>query len=489
MQGGFEKFRKKQARITLINALIWGLAALLLAAGTLLLIDKLSNASLHTVLYVLIPLAAFMIAAGAGYLFFRKQDKTLAKGLDEEFALNERVQTMLEFRDVQTDMVRLQRKDAQERLEKLPVSGWKWKGTWSCVAALVCAAAIFVTGLAIPKRTDADNQPQKPEIVFEITDDQKTKLATLIANVKNSNAEEEVRTAILTELNGLQLALDDMQTANELYEELRRIITSIDDFVEGRNTYKRVYNAIRGSSTETVQQFAIGIGLNDFATRFDALRALLQNEEEDNGIALTAIATFTTDLKLRFDGVEESEEDALVIAIANFIADMESVAALDPTVYTYERVFDNVTAAFNGNTIALASALTQQTDNRSVTNATVEQLIAIFKLPANMVPEWGGEKLEGLQGEEETDPDTPPEHGDGIIVDGIVYPSNEKVYDYYTKVICEYGKVFEGDAHNYKAAMNELIAQGVADGTISPETEEMLRSYLDALSGSEVSQT
>ena len=67
-----------------------------------------------------------------------------------------------------------------------------------------------------------------------------------------------------------------------------------------------------------------------------------------------------------------------------------------------------------------------------------------------------------------------------------MYPSNETVYDYYTKVICEYGKVFEGDAYNYKAAINTLISEGIADGTINPEVEEMLRAYLDALSGAEV---
>ena len=486
MQGGFVKFRKKQACITLINSLIWGLAAALLAVGALLLTAKLNKTSLQLIFYVLIPIAAFIVAAGVCYLLSRQKDKKLAKRLDEEFALGDRVQTMIEFQDGQTAMIRLQRKDAQARLDGLSASKFKWKGLWACVAALTCAAAVFVAGLIVPKTKAAGNDtpPKQPVIVFEITNDQKTKLATLIKNVKESKAEDGVKTAIVTELDALQLALEEIDTADALYTELVRIILVIDGFVENHNTYKRVYEPIRASEVETVQQFAIGIGLNDFPTVFEGLKTAFQNEEKNNETVLAAIAAFTSELKARFAEVLEKEDDLLMLAIPLFIADMETVAALDPSKYSYDKVLDNVSTAFNDNVRGLTTALEQQTDNRAVTSNTIEQLISIFNLPPELIPDWGGAALEGLGGSA-PQPDEPPEHGDGIIVDGIVYPSNETVYDYYTKVICEYGKVFEGDAHNYKKQINMLISECVANGTISPEVEEMLRTYLDALSGSE----
>lgn len=45
MQGGFNKFRKKQRLIALINSFVWGIAAAIFAVGGLLLIDKLNTKS------------------------------------------------------------------------------------------------------------------------------------------------------------------------------------------------------------------------------------------------------------------------------------------------------------------------------------------------------------------------------------------------------------------------------------------------------------
>ena len=299
-----------------------------------------------------------------------------------------------------------------------------------------------------------------------------------------------VKTSLVTELEQLFAALNEtdetklIDTAEELYPELARIIVAVDGFVEDHNTYKRIYETIRASEIETVQLFAIGIGLNDMTTIFDKLIPLFENEEENNETTLLAVNTFATEIKTRFALLDEKAEDALVLAVSQFIVDAEGVAALDATTYTYAKVFTQLDRIFSDNLLPFGVALTQQTDNRKVVSDAIEKLITIFNLPADWIPDWGGKSLAGLDGYTNVEPEEPTLPGDGIIVDGIQYPSNEKVYDYYTKVICEYGKVFEGDAHNYKAAINMLIAQGVEDGTIDPETEEMLRKYLDKLSGS-----
>ena len=489
MQGGFVKFKKKQARITLINSLIWAVAAAMIAVGALLLISKLAEISIHIAFYVTIPVCVFAIVAGACYLFIRKKDKQIAKRLDEELLIQDRVQRMVEFQNSQTDMIRLQREDTQARLQSIELSQFRWKGLWSCLIALACAVAIFVTGMLIPKRVKDENNtpPPPPTIEFEITDDQKTRLATLIKNIRESKAENNVKATILNELESLLISLDDIDTASVLYQKVSDVIVVIDDYVEEYNTYKRVYDPLRASEEQTVQIFAIGIGLNNLPATRDALDTMLQNPEKDNVVALTAIGDFVTELSARFAEVRERAEDSLMVALTTLLQDLQGVAQLDPAIYSYDKVFENFNTAMNNNVKALATALEQQSTNRSVASEAIRSLISIFKLPADAIPDWGGRALEGLEGlEEKPEDDMPP--GGGIIIDGIQYPSNEEVFDYYTKVICEYGKVFEGDVYNYKAAINALISEGIANGTISPEVEKMLRDYLDALSGTEVEQ-
>lgn len=502
MQSGFTKFRKKQARITLINSLIWGIATTLLAVGGLLLTAKLLKKSLPLFLYVLIPVCSFAAAWCICYFLSRSKDDKLAKRLDKEFALNDRVQTMIEFQDKQTPMIRLQRTDAQARLEATSLSKFKWKGLWACLTALVCAAAIFVTGLALPK-TEAEGDdlpPAPPEIVFEITDLQKTKLARLIQNVKESKAEDVVKTTIVAELEGLQLSLDEIETANELYEKIAAVIVTVDEFVEQHNTYKRVYEEIRANKSIALHQLAFGVALNDLPARIDMIKAELSSEtdkikeelssemDEKSKTSLAAIAAitaFVNDLRDSLAILDENETDGLMVAFTALIEDLTAVANLDYEKYAYDTVFDELTSAFNNHVKAIETALNQQTENRTVTSDVIERLIVIFNVPSEKIPFYGGTPLEGLEGSGNND-DEEVVPGDGIIIDGTQYPSNETIYDYYIKVICEYGQVFENEehAHNYKKEINDLISTGVANGTITPELEEMLRSYLDALSGS-----
>ena len=490
MQGGFVKLKSRQEKMNIINALIWALAAATFAVGALLVVSKLAAISIHIAIYIVISVLAGGVAANIAYFVGYKKDKELAKRLDEEFALNDRVKTMVEFQGEHTDMISLQREDAQTRLKNISTSQFRWKGVWSCVAAIMCAAAILVTGLVVPQRTK-DNQnntpPAPPTIEFEISDDQKTRLATLIKNIRESKADSAVKSTILTELESLLIALDDIDTASVLYQKVSASILVMDNFVEEYNTYKRIYGPIRANEVPTVQIFAIGIGMNSLPTTRDTLDGMLQNAEKDNTVALEAITLFVNELDASFAATRESAEDPLVIAITDLIEDLKTVTELDPAVYSYDKVFESFNKAINDNIKALATALEQQTTNRGVTSDAIRSLISIFKLPADAIPEWGGKALEGLEGLEEK-PEDDMKPGDGIIIDGIQYPSNEQVFDYYTKVICEYGKVFEGDVYNYKAAINTLISQGIADGTISPEVEKMLRDYLDALSGTEVEQ-
>lgn len=487
MQGGFVKFKKEQAYRTLVNSLILGIAAALFAVGGLLLISKLSNTVLPWFVYVLSGVGGFIAAGGVFYFFCRGKDKKLAKRLDKEFALNERVQTMIEFQDTETPMIRLQRTDTQERLESTPLSKLRWKGIWACLTALACAAAIFVIGLAMPKAKAKGNDISStpPKIEFVITDLQKTRLASLIQSVEDSSAEEVVKTTIVTQLKELQLSLDEIKTPDELYEKIAAIIVVVDGFVEDYNTYKRVYEVIRANDLIALQQLSFSVAFNDLPDRIALIKAELSSEDEDSATALLSIAAFVNGLRDSLALLEENEADGLMVAFATLLEDLDAVAALDATTYKYDKVFDALTNAFNENVKDITLALNQQTENRTVTSNTIERLIAIFNVPLEKIPPYGGAPLEGLE-DSGKEPSEKPKPGDGIIIDGMIYPSNETVYDYYIKVICAYGKVFENEehAHNYKKEMYDLISAGVADGTITPEVEEMLRSYIDALSGS-----
>ena len=58
-------------------------------------------------LCAVLGIVAALIAGGLAYIFLRPNNKKLAKKLDKELALHEKVQTMVEFKDAEDIMAAL----------------------------------------------------------------------------------------------------------------------------------------------------------------------------------------------------------------------------------------------------------------------------------------------------------------------------------------------------------------------------------------------
>ena len=92
------------------------------------------------------------------------------------------------------------------------------------------------------------------------------------------------------------------------------------------------------------------------------------------------------------------------------------------------------------------------------------------------MPSWGGDTLVGLE-----DEDNNEENDDsGSIEEGVKYPSKEKIYDYYTKKLSEYGVAFDGETYNYKGEMNSTL-QGSTE--MPDEIKAIVDIYIALLSG------
>ena len=123
------------------------------------------------------------------YLIFKYNDVTLAKKLDADYGLNEKVKTMVEFASKDTDMVRMQRANTEKVLSNLPkrtdlVKRFIYNGI-----ALLLSVALLITGLLIPTKIKINTT----DPTFSLSSWQKKALNNLIEEVSVSEMQTDVK--------------------------------------------------------------------------------------------------------------------------------------------------------------------------------------------------------------------------------------------------------------------------------------------------------
>ena len=171
MGENFLKFKKKVFTIRLIKCILLSLAVGMLLSGVFLLLFKFEVIKAQTILSLPIGIGAGLLAGGVGYLLLYTSDKAIAKRLDEEFSLSEKVQTMLAFQDKEGAMFELQRQDANATLEKVSQKSFKFKRLWLYILCFIIGATSLSAGFLFSPVETPD--PIQPEQSFELTDIQK----------------------------------------------------------------------------------------------------------------------------------------------------------------------------------------------------------------------------------------------------------------------------------------------------------------------------
>lgn len=241
MNESFNKFKKRIWIEVIVKCVLAALACSLLAVNAVLLPCLLCGVHLLWVWYLLIALGAFAAGGGVAFLFFRTDDGKIAKRLDSELSLSERVQTAYVYRDSQDFMSALQRADAESALAKIPVNKLKFANLAVTIilAALlaigVCALPV-VTVYADASQTTSDGQTEPEDPPRPVTDWEWQALDELIEYVRSSQkADGNAKSGMLTALNGLRTVLLGGVSQNNLTIFVRNAVTEIRNAVNDAN--------------------------------------------------------------------------------------------------------------------------------------------------------------------------------------------------------------------------------------------------------------
>lgn len=462
MPENFNKLKKTIRRHAVIKSAVFGVALALILVGALLLAvklgDLLADASVGAVAGILAAagIVAAFLAGGLFYLAIRPVDLAVAKRLDGEFALGERVQTMVEYAGRESAMLTLQREDAENRLSAIGPKQIKYKRIWLSVAAGVLSVALFLTGVLLPSaRASAQiDPPYTPSSV------QRVGLTSLIAEVQASAMESAPKQTTVSRLEWLLEQLpEDGEDEEEMYtSELHNlviaVIVDVDEAVDGANSYQLVSAELLESANAVAKKLGESIAKLNAETLLSEVTGLADDlgSSMEVGEFASALASLTSGS----DGLRTCLA-AMASALSELAKSGEKPAS---TLSTYAA--------------ALSIAIAQQYTNKSVGIRVITRLMELFGVTADELPD--SVELTMPEGSSDGTQEEPDDKGGGGGVGdgGLDVGSEDTIYDPdegYVKYADVLGK--------YNALATELLASG----DYSEEEVKLILNYYAVLFG------
>lgn len=498
MSETFKKLKKLFVRNTLIKSAVCGVSASLFVVGVILLSIKLAALYINAGYYVLIAVVVAAAVTAAIYFIMRPTDKSVAKTLDRDYNLGEKVQTMVACMAMEGSIYTLQREDAERRLGEVKIKKPAFADIWQYVLAGVLAFALFLTSVIVPSRYISPNAD--PD--YNMTKTQSVSLRQLINDVKNSGLKVNVSTPVVGSLEELYEKLEKATVVSSMKTAVIDTVKAVDKTFANANSYLKITNALSVTENELLGNFSLAVVNGVISYKSDSAINTIAKAEEKFTASETVIGEKIDEVMSAFteqwesqtqstrtgflDGLVEgfgnalyasgvNETDALYTAFNNFSNSLRGVsnnikngganlAILDMQIKTATDVFAPRSKAVVGD----------QTYNCIMDEYIRTRLAEIFnlrnsELPSNSDvspsrPSNGGEN--GDNGEENN-------NGGGGGGGGSNLGSDDLVYSYKYDKLVKYSEVID----EYNQEMRERIERGEA----TEEMAEYIKKYFEIL--------
>lgn len=496
MSKGFFKFKRKVRIDAWIKSLTIGISFGLIVFSVLYILQKRELFALHPAFCALIGAGVALFSGGLAYLLCKPQDKRLAKRLDNELALHERVQTMLEYQGQTGAIYDLQREDANQVLDTLPKNKLKIRRLWAYVLATVLGVGATVTSFVIPAK-DSNAGGKGPEVPFTLTAIQRAALERLIVDVNTSEMQSPYKNNIAASLTELLDGLLVAETISERDEALQVAMDVMLEETDDSSPVVEIVNALWSQNQENLTNFVEAInyyswrtgkewddyaeGMTNFRASFIHVDSTSETPDEtqmtkDTAALMSAFAS-NVSLGLLKSGIEETDSVYAIVtrlSVANetgadgsHLYGLETLSVLAETI-GYAQTQSELETTIGAMNIEIFRTLEQSYKNTTTGEFAMTRLSEIFNYP---LPKFERPDLNtSAGGDTPTDiPDTPSTTPPGTNSE-VVYGSNEKVLDPTTGEIVEYGGLLSG-------------YQSDALDNCTEEEREALKKYYDILAG------
>ncbi len=502
MTDSFKKLKKKALVAAIIKSIVAGVFGALFVVGVVLLSVKLASAYLAWYFYLLIGLGAGAIAFGGTFFLTYPRDYALAKKIDIEYGLNEKVQTMVEYYDREGEIIDLQRSHAEEVLGSLPSRKISFKKIWQYIVVAILGMSFFLAGVLVP----STYVPPLDDDHYEISEWDKKNLNQLIDDVRNSELQNDLKTVAVS---ALELLRDDLETITKKSEMQAEVVATaeiIDASINKVNTYRDVALALDNYKKMDAFKNSIVKAVDSYKTedKILTIEEVAKRHRVSEGNVVEALEVFTEAFEVNFDSDDKSKmydayeeflsnfnesmhpdnfvgltEDSLYVTLSDYSLELGSDDFYDNfTSYSVSYIREYVKLVDGKYVSSVSGLLVVQVYNRMIDEYVCNKLSDIFGV--NVAPEEL--VLKGAADEDDNSSNN-PSHDGGEGEENTVLGGYGTVYDPETGEHVYYGKIWM--KQYYSELYNRINAE---DSDIGDELKEHIKQYIEKLNGSDSSQ-
>lgn len=492
-----------------LKSVIIGVSCGLFAVGAVLLPLKLCSVKIHFAFYILIGVGAAVLSGGALFLLLYKfglSNEKIAKKIDRDYELNERVQTVVEYGDEQSDILNLLREDTESRLGNLPKRNIPFAKVIAAIryyiVVSVLSPALFLTAVCLPAHYDEGSR-EEPSIdipidenpAFEYTLDLQSQMYDLMRDVLNSNLQQEEKDAVSKVLEDLdKQVLPSLTLQSELKLAIQAATIAINGLVDNANTFLKVRDALKDFDehlSKAIEQGVIFykafnyklVDLDMVKGQYgrvnsnidEALASLFTasydahkfTEDENNAVQGGAVLEYRDNLLSALTDLSENgvkEEDEMYEAIANFQKAVSGVygkflrGGYTATGLNEGRETSLILAYDPDLKTAVTDAILLQCYNAIIANYTRQKFADIFANDGVSLKDldelYYDLPLELVNGDDGSGSPGDPNQG-GFGNGDEIFGSKDLIYDTELGEQIEYGKVFQ----NYYSKVDDRIKE------------------------------
>lgn len=465
---GFNKFRKKMLIEALLkSALIsYSIGAICFAVPYLIMyFMKIDFGLTNTMILLISCISGASILFGLLLLILYPTKIKAARRLDKELALNQKVQTMIEFKDSDTQMAKLQRIDAQNILQNTNLKKLSMRfGVFLFV--LLGLSVVLTAGVVVAAAYEEPviDEPGYTPPAYDLDNWTVRALLDLIEVVDKSQIDSELKTPVVYNLTVLLTSLEDVEYVTEMEELVLEVIDDTELRLNLINSNNEVFTELKGSDTPIVR---------DLVTQINALNVTNVNNCIENfyiylcgdpSTTTQAISDLDASFRYLIEKSKLQKEEKLTKALLKFATELSN-----------SNNADDVSTVINNNKDAIVDIIKTQTENKRIIEYTVTQLRIIFGLNETEPDENPGDGTSNPTINPVEPPKLNPDEVQGGYGSGdVLFGSDDVIFDI-EKGSVEYGEVI---AKYY----GDLIGM-FNDGTIPEEYRELFDKYFDSLFG------
>lgn len=464
---------------------------------------KLSAAKIGWYWYLVIGIVAYAGASVGTYFVFKPTDKKLARKMDSEYGLRERLQTAIEFADEEGDILVLQREDADKALDKLPAKKFSIKTLVQYVVVAAVGVSFFLAGILVPSKYVP---PYDGDFKYEGWDEEA--LLQLIEEVKGIGLDESVLAPVVESLEKLDEELKELKNKADMQTKVEDAAKAIDKVFVSANTYREIVVAMNSytglneikktivEAADAYKESGKAIIVNDMNATMAAAEQKMRETLEgyfdgyvDSFNKLETTSEMKDKVFVLLDPLNESMADESLMeklkddALYNALSDYSSVAGeVAEEYYNYglTALRNEISRACDALVTTTIRAMLPQVKNRIADDYIHQELMVIFgvtltqdELKTSDATEGGGDNSTsgGAIGDKET-----------------VVGGEDTVYDPKSETHVKFSEIWVTSDPNesYSGELSNLITD--PDSGLSDEMKNYIEQYMKLLDGAASSE-